>query len=205
MIECRRRQTENYKGSERHRCLNPEAEPFREVVVEPQCSACPVRQMLDKRPPCNPNPQPCTSCGDSAQAVPTPTPKSQSIDTTGFELLCPYREFTEGGPMCQVTGLPVTPEICGRCDEDAREATATLSDKMFNFSSAIRKWVAKGRPTRTDEEVEQILNEHCRKCDRYDPVKHVCKACGCIAKTGGSPLTNKLKMKTESCPLGRFV
>lgn len=81
---------------------------------------------------------------------------------------------------------------------------ATFPDKMKNYASAVKKWVAAGRPVRSDERVKEILNDHCRTCRLFDREKQACNSCGCSVNESPFPLGNKLKMATEKCPLGQF-
>jgi hypothetical protein len=118
---------------------------------------------------------------------------------------CPFRYTAKDKALrCSITNLDVTPEICGRCDEGTREHEARSGEKVKNYFGAIRRWYAQGKPTRTKEEIEKLFEDHCKGCDRYDPVKHACKNCGCAVSTKSSPLANKLAMASEHCPLGRF-
>jgi ribosomal protein L37E len=82
--------------------------------------------------------------------------------------------------------------------------TARLLDKVVNYAKAVRQWVAAGRPERTDEEAERLFNEFCNKCSMYNREKGICNSCGCPANTDQPAIKNKLKMATESCPLGQF-
>lgn len=193
MPECSKRQREVNLGVEQHRCINREAETFRELVVIEQCDVCPVKKLLPQKKPCNV--QPCKSCGQSA---------TLDLYREGWPP-CVYRQFQGEQAVCQVTGLPVDHDICNRCDETAREKTAGWGDKFVTYPAAIRKWVASGCPVRTEEEVQEIFETHCSKCDRFDKGNQACLACGCSISLGGNPLTNKLKMATEECPLGRFA
>ena len=122
---------------------------------------------------------------------------------TGYPF-CEHRIWKDNKSVCGVTGLPVTPEQCGRCDEETRDRVANLPDKLKGYASAIKRWVAAGRPTRSEEEQKNILEEHCLKCEMYDKDKHSCKNCGCSLAQTGNPLTSKLAMGTEKCPLGRW-
>lgn len=115
----------------------------------------------------------------------------------------PPCEFRQGS-SCGVTGLPVDKDICTRCVKEAKDEMATLGDKISNYASAVRRWVAAGRPVRSDKQVAEIYENHCSGCQMFDAEKQACKSCGCAVSKGSFPLTNKLKMATESCPLGRF-
>lgn len=178
MKPCLKRQHEVYKGTERHRCLEPTAEHHRQFVTAAECSDCPVRKFRPGR--------------DTSNDLPI-------IDRYPE---CPFRYQSVKGQTCAITKHSVTPEVCNRCDTETREHEAEGFDKVKHFFGAVRRWVAHGRPTRTDEEVLAIFDDWCSTCDRYDPDTHSCKNCGCSVNTDSSPLSNKLKMKTEVCPLG---
>ena len=183
-MECRKKQKVITNGDMSHRCMHRNADTFRLPVTDDICSGCPLRI-----PPRMPN---------VARADPTELP---IVDVPEGQF--PSCEYRASG-YCMITKLAVTPEICHRCVKESVEEEATLTQKFHNYRSAIRKWVAAGKPTRTAEEVQKIHDEHCVKCHKYDPNKKACKSCGCLVNKGSFPLTNKLKMATESCPLGRW-
>jgi hypothetical protein len=203
-MKCDKRQREIVKGEEQHRCVHPESEVKNLIVDEKVCTECPLLKLKIK------------TCKDrqrearmaKAEAYfrrPPPSEGStlQSLDLQPGFVPCPFRQ---GGkePKCQVTGLGVTPETCERCSEEAREQEASLGKKMSNYFWAVRKWVQSGRPTRTEEEIKNLFENHCKQCERYDKKKHACKSCGCLVSTDSTPLRNKLAMATEGCPLGQF-
>lgn len=197
MVECIKRQEERRNGEVQHRCLNNEAEQFRQIVTMPECEGCPVRKF---RPPTG---SPCSQKQEHHVFSLPILDGPAIVDMAGFSP-CPFRYKGLTGPHCSITSLPVTPEICNRCDEETREHTAGTVDKIANYFGAIRRWVAAGRPTRTPEEVRQLFEDHCKGCERYDQKKHACKTCGCAVAGEGDPLDNKLAMASEHCPLGRF-
>jgi hypothetical protein len=201
MSECAKKQHENYKGTQRTRCINREADLFKQVVVPGQCAACPFAKAKYKKP------EPCAKAYDPGVVTRTGTVELPVVEPRrdpGFPD-CPFRYDIGGKMFCGITSLPVDAEICGRCEETTRDETAKFGDKVVHYLEAIRKWVAKGRPTRSKEEVEKLFRDHCQGCDRYDKEKHACKTCGCqVSDANASPLKNKLAMATEHCPLGRF-
>lgn len=115
---------------------------------------------------------------------------------------CQFRSH-HGGTVCNATGLPVTPAACNKCVKIVSDST-TFLERMVGYADAVKKWVANGSPTRTDEQVKDLWERCCSKCKMYNQEKKACNSCGCAVSDGGFPLTNKLKMKTESCPLGQF-
>jgi hypothetical protein len=102
--------------------------------------------------------------------------------------------------------LEVTPEQCDSCVGEAKaEAERSgFGAKALAYVDAIKVWIQKGRPRRSDEEVARIFEEHCKGCLRFDPETQSCKSCGCVVAANGHPLNNKISMATESCPLGRW-
>jgi hypothetical protein len=179
---CRKKQTEKQSdGTSIDRCVNPKSQVFLNVVSNHICGLCPVKAACQKPKP---------------EYVPGP-------DLPGYPY-CENRVLKDMQTICSVTGLPVTVEQCNNCDAETRDRVATLGDKLVGYAGAIRRWVAAGRPTRTEEEIKSIFEDHCNKCEMFDREKHSCKNCGCSLAQTGNPLTNKLAMKTESCPLGRW-
>jgi hypothetical protein len=74
------------------------------------------------------------------------------------------------------------------------------TELLENYWKAVRRWIAAGRPTRTDIEVTQIHKDFCSRCNWYDTKAKRCKGCGCKVKPKGIAILNKIKMKTEHCP-----
>lgn len=48
---------------------------------------------------------------------------------------------------------------------------------------------------------DQVRDGHC---DRYEPAKDRCAACGCGLGAGPGGLPGKASLATERCPLGRW-
>lgn len=91
------------------------------------------------------------------------------------------------------------PEPINESEEDIPEYPG-LNELLSTYWKAVRRWIAAGRPQRTDKEVEQIHNDFCARCNWYDSESERCKGCGCKVKPVGTALLNKIKMKTEHCP-----
>jgi hypothetical protein len=83
----------------------------------------------------------------------------------------------------------------------------TLPLRVLSYATAVAKWLAQGRPVRTQEQVSQLYHEQCGKCDRREPTSQpevsYCGPCGCVLSEDPS-VTNKLYFLTEHCPLGKF-
>lgn len=77
----------------------------------------------------------------------------------------------------------------------------SLLVQISNYKDALIRWKKAGKPTRSDEEVQNI-HKQCSKCDWYDSGKKRCKGCGCKVTTSGFAVFNKIKMATEHCPKG---
>ena len=198
MVNCNKRQREVYKGTEQFRCIHPKAPTKGEVVPPAVCLACPLVKAKLK---------PCKEVKKEKQKQAwRPEEQLPVLNQQPGYPDCPFR-YAKGNTnaqTCSITNLGVTPEICGRCDKETRERSASFGQKVINYFGAIRRWVACGRPTRTQEEIESLFEQHCSDCERYDKDKHACKNCGCSVSTDSEPLGNKLAMATEHCPLGRF-
>jgi len=133
---------------------------------------------------------------------------------------CPYRLFNndlnpDGSvkvkAYCAVTRKPVNFEECDRCRGALASVGAKLNtnhipeipgftEQAQNYWRAIRKWIAAGRPTRNDGEVEEIHRTYCKRCAWYDEERKRCKGCGCKVRPDGTALLNKIRMATEHCP-----
>lgn len=72
--------------------------------------------------------------------------------------------------------------------------------RIARYLDARSKWVAAGKPTRSDEQVRELLSI-CQACPQYKAHsrKHgKCKLCGCALNLGSA--LNKLRWATEACP-----
>jgi len=90
--------------------------------------------------------------------------------------------------------------------ESLRKAASELgiTDKLVNYAAALARWITAGRPVRSKEHAEHIHSLYCCPCRRYDAQREVCTVCGCKARRGGMAVRNKIRMATESCPLGKW-
>ena len=97
-----------------------------------------------------------------------------------------------------------TPESPTRQEPDLTPEVERLGITLKmakRWVTALLKWRAAGYPTRTQEEVDRIV-AICVKCKHY--VKGRCKLCGCCVSHSKIPITNKAKLATESCPVGKW-
>lgn len=81
------------------------------------------------------------------------------------------------------------------------EAPRGIFDRVSRYATAVARWIAAGRPVRTDAEVEGLL-AICSTCPHYRA--GACGKCGCPANRSASGWRNKLRMATESCPVGSW-
>lgn len=99
--------------------------------------------------------------------------------------------------------------ICVHCGYQARRAGTrrnctverppSVTAQLSSYAAAVSRWLAAGRPVRTDEQVAGLL-AICQdnRCGKYRDGQ--CLACGCRVNSSGWALANKLRMATESCP-----
>lgn len=75
------------------------------------------------------------------------------------------------------------------------------------YGQAVANWISRGRPKRSDDEVRELF-AICTACTpHFRPNNESvgsCGLCGCRLSIGGSAMTNKLRMATESCPDGKW-
>ena len=103
---------------------------------------------------------------------------------------------------CEACGsvyhLPKTQEsIFAEC------RAASLPKKVANYTKAIITHLATGMENRTDEEVIQRL-VICKQCDHFDIPGSFCKLCGCHCNMNKSAFTNKIRMKSQACPMHKW-
>jgi hypothetical protein len=70
----------------------------------------------------------------------------------------------------------------------------------WNFASALARWTAAGMPRRTQQQINERLTV-CQACPEL--IDNHCRQCGC-ACVETNQLMNKLALKTEVCPLGKW-
>lgn len=70
----------------------------------------------------------------------------------------------------------------------------------LRFAKAVARWIAAGRPVRSQAVVDRIYNECCLPCELLDQKRRTCKACGCYIRKHLPAFLSKLRMGTERCP-----
>lgn len=84
----------------------------------------------------------------------------------------------------------------------------TFWDNAQHYAIALYKWVQAGRPKRTKEEIEErfLICEKCEHFFRLKPWRGRCKKCGCYLGRHVKlfAIRNKIAMKTEKCPEGKW-
>ena len=79
----------------------------------------------------------------------------------------------------------------------------SIVEKALNYTKAVIQHVATGSNTRTDEEVAERL-AICQSCDKYNQEAQSCTICGCKCNANKSAFTNKLRMQSQVCPIGKW-
>jgi len=86
----------------------------------------------------------------------------------------------------------------------ARKTSATppgTARQAWNYTKAVARWIAAGRPVRSDSRVQEIFETLCQPCEHFDAEHQSCRLCGCRVRKSGSAFANKLRMATERCPM----
>lgn len=116
-------------------------------------------------------------------------------------------QFVKSGKycVCKVCGLKVEAEdpskVYASCPGSPRKFPPLLK-QVKNYAKAMTKHIATGMETRTDEDVIQLL-EICEACENYKDGR--CAVCGCRLSSGSNAFTNKLRMKSQACPKGKWT
>lgn len=78
------------------------------------------------------------------------------------------------------------------------------------YTQAVWKWTQAGRPKRTAKEIEERF-EICKRCPQFEQLKGKpwrgrCGVCGCYLGRHKNRFVigNKIAMKTEKCPEGKW-
>lgn len=101
--------------------------------------------------------------------------------------------------------------VCGRTVKASKTSSVralcitkpSLARQAINYTKAVVQHIATGSKTRTDEEVKERLNI-CKECEFFHTEKQYCKLCGCNCNLHKSPFVNKLRMKSQKCPRGKW-
>lgn len=98
--------------------------------------------------------------------------------------------------------------FCRTIDDEAPAAAQghgtmpSIGQRAKRLGQAAARWIKAGRPTRSEEEVAAILEQHCRPCQHYvsrgRADNGACSLCGCRVNLGKK--LNKLRWATEGCP-----
>jgi hypothetical protein len=121
-----------------------------------------------------------------------------------------------GCGIVAVTAAPRHRRICNVQPEVANEnSPVTKSDpsrrpirpshfrRITSFATSVSRWVAAGRPIRSEQRVAEIFTQHCRPCQHFKPgrsdAEGKCGLCGCRLRSEAGVM-NKIKMATEGCP-----
>jgi len=100
---------------------------------------------------------------------------------------------------------------CTRCGkiksrETRRNCAAAQAwyRRLVRYLVAIYRWAKSGFARRWKWQIERIYQEHCLPCEQFDAASGGCKKCGCRVNRSESALRNKIAMRSESCPLGKW-
>jgi hypothetical protein len=193
MQPCRKRQTivKRSEGLTILRCINRKCGFNGQEVDAGICERCPVRD-VDRKPPCAQTRPPAIGHQEHHDIVPT----EDMIRYTDADV----REMMREAGMDVKEINEAMDAVQGDIDYPA------LSMQLWTYKEAVLRWHKAGRPTRTQEEVKAILDNHCKAgpCEWYDPEKGRCKGCGCVVSASSIAIFNKIKMATERCPKGKW-
>jgi hypothetical protein len=83
-----------------------------------------------------------------------------------------------------------------------------LLEKAVNFSKAIGQHVSQGMPVCSELEIQERF-AICVACPFFikkqeEPIAGECSKCGCKCNTKSNPIKNKLAMKSQHCPVGKW-
>ena len=192
MKPCKKRQKVVKRPSNevRFRCMNDKCGFMGNVVGEATCSGCPVRIEEHKSPCLRPHRLGLPSA---------PAKNNASVTQTEEMLNIKDEELRE---MVTDAGLDIeeferhVPVI----EKDA-PSYPPITMQAWLYKEALLRWNKAGRPKRSDEEVKELLEGHCKAaCSWFDPKQGRCKGCGCAVSEGSIAIFNKLRMGSEHCP-----
>ncbi len=117
---------------------------------------------------------------------------------------CQFEKIDSEHVRCKVCGLTVhakdPTKVFTGCPGEPRKFPPLLKQAR-NYAKAVTEHVASGMQTRTDEEVINLL-QICETCEKYSDGR--CTVCGCRVSSEKNAFANKLRMKSQKCPEGRW-
>ena len=93
----------------------------------------------------------------------------------------------------------------------------STTTQVVRYLSAVERWRLAGQPERTDDHVREILETCCIPCEYFERGRCTHSNCGCNVRAPEEEqetllgrfvhrgLSNKLRMATERCPLGKWL
>jgi len=189
MKPCKKRQrVVKRPGNEvRFRCMNNKCSFMGNNVDEDICSRCPVRVVEHKSP-----------CPRRRPRPPAPARSNASVLQTAEMLSLTDEEFQAMARDAELDMSEFEPDA--PATEEGDVEYPPLSMQLWFYKEALVRWNKAGRPKRSDEEVKEILSNHCQTCSWFDAKKQRCKGCGCAVSESSIAVFNKLRMGTERCP-----
>lgn len=119
-------------------------------------------------------------------------------------MLCHFVKTGNLTAKCTVCGREIRAhdpaKVYAVCSGEPRKFPPLLK-QVRNYARAVTEHVSSGMETRTDEAVIQLL-QICEVCENY--LDGRCMICGCRLSSGSSAFTNKLRMKSQKCPQGKW-
>lgn len=118
---------------------------------------------------------------------------------------CEFKPCGENYYCCPVCGLRIHSKdpsgIVTECPGPPTQKPPGILKKVTHYAQAVTKHITTGMETRTDEEVIQLL-QLCELCEKYADGR--CNVCGCRISAAKNAFINKLRMKSEHCPLEKW-
>jgi hypothetical protein len=116
--------------------------------------------------------------------------------------LCEFPEQPDAAGLfvCLNCGVALRERLRTRCAGKAPAKPQGIVKKAANYTGAVAKWIAAGKPTRDQAEVDRIYLEVCQPCQPHFK-DGKCGKCGCAINREPNGLKNKIAMGTEHCPL----
>lgn len=120
-------------------------------------------------------------------------------------MLCQFEKIDDVTARCKVCGREIiSPDftrVYATCSGEPRKFPPLLK-QAHNYAKALARHVATGMQTRTDEEVINLL-QICETCEHFSEDR--CTICGCRLNNSKNAFVNKLRMKSQSCPEGKWT
>lgn len=122
---------------------------------------------------------------------------------------CQLEKESECTAVCKVCGRKIRTKnpaaLKVKClrGYGSRDGSPSLGSKVMRYATAAAGHILSGGETRNDVEVQERF-QLCQDCEYFNSAQSVCDVCGCKVNQNKNAFLNKLRMKSQQCPKGKW-